>query len=111
MRDTAKNTDQELWRVRKGDYYADSLHVTASGKIGINCGGHVIVMPIREWHKLASENQGSEKTPTNTTNTAILTEIVNGIKSAMRKRDGNIHFQATMSAFNFDKMVVELKQR
>jgi len=64
MRDTAKNTDQELWRVRKGDYYADSLHVTASGKIGINCGGCVIVMPIREWHKLASENQGSEKTPT-----------------------------------------------
>jgi len=65
MCDTAKNTDQELWRVRKGDYYADSLHVTASGKIGINCGGRVIVMPIREWHKLASENQGSEKTPTN----------------------------------------------
>ena len=57
MRDTAKNTDQELWRVRKGDYYADSLHVTASGKIGINCGGHMIVMPIREWHKLASEKQ------------------------------------------------------
>lgn len=48
------NTDRELWRERPGDYYADSIHVTADGNIGINCGGTVRVMPLREWHRLAA---------------------------------------------------------
>lgn len=47
------NTDRELWREREGDYYADSIHVTAQGAIGINCGGMVFVMPVRRWHELA----------------------------------------------------------
>lgn len=47
------NTDRELWREREGDYYADSVHVTEGGGIGINCGGHVIVMPLRKWFALA----------------------------------------------------------
>lgn len=47
------NTDRELWREIAGDYYADSIHVTASGSIGMNCGGHIIVMPIREWFTAA----------------------------------------------------------
>lgn len=45
----AANTDRELWR-EGDDYYADSIHVTASGGIGINVGGLVIVRPLREWH-------------------------------------------------------------
>jgi hypothetical protein len=52
------NTDRELWRgpdEGNGDYYADSIHVTASGAIGINCGGLVIVRPLREWHTSAAE--------------------------------------------------------
>jgi len=49
MDQPCKNTDRELWRERDGDFYADSIHVTQSGGIGINCGGHVIVMPLREW--------------------------------------------------------------
>ena len=56
MKDEAKaalNTDRELWREREGDYYADSLHVTEGGGIGMNCGGSVIVMPIRKWHEAA----------------------------------------------------------
>jgi hypothetical protein len=55
MKDTdqAENTDRELWRERDGDYYADSIHVTKEGLIGINCGGLVIVMPVQEWHGLA----------------------------------------------------------
>jgi len=44
------NTDKELWRAVRGDYYADSIHVTEHGGIGINCGGHVIVAPVRSWH-------------------------------------------------------------
>jgi len=48
----AKNTDREIWREREGDYYADSIHVTASGGIGINCSGDVKVRPVREWHSL-----------------------------------------------------------
>ena len=49
----ANNTDRELWREREGDFYADSIHVTASGGVGIDCGGSVIVRPLREWHRLA----------------------------------------------------------
>lgn len=49
-----ENTDRELWREREGDYYADSIHVTQGGSIGMNCGGHVIVQPIRKWHEAAS---------------------------------------------------------
>ena len=52
-RQAAQNTDREIWREREGDYYADSIHVTAQGSIGINCGGTVIVKPVREWHKEA----------------------------------------------------------
>lgn len=48
-----QNTDRELWREREGDYYADSIHVTKGGGIGMNVGGTVYVMPIREWHRLA----------------------------------------------------------
>jgi hypothetical protein len=50
-----ENTDRELWREREGDYYADSIHVTKEGAIGINCGGFVIVKPLREWHKLGMD--------------------------------------------------------
>lgn len=46
-----QNTDTEIWRERRGDYYADSIHVTEGGGIGINCGGHVIVAPVRRWHE------------------------------------------------------------
>jgi hypothetical protein len=52
-----ENTDTELWRGPDegcGDFYADSLHMTKEGALGINCGGRVIVKPIREWHRLAS---------------------------------------------------------
>jgi hypothetical protein len=50
--DTAHaNTDREIWRESR-DYAADSIHVTKACGIGINCGGRVIVMPIRAWHAL-----------------------------------------------------------
>lgn len=35
----AQNTDRELWRESPGDYYANSIHLTESGGIGINVGG------------------------------------------------------------------------
>ena len=54
-----ENTDRELWREREGDYYANSIFVTKHSGIGINCGGSVIVRPIREWHKLASDLQAA----------------------------------------------------
>lgn len=49
-----ENTDRELWRERD-DYYADSIHVTKGGGIGINCGGHVIVLPLKLWHAAAKK--------------------------------------------------------
>lgn len=53
----AKNTDRELWREKEGDYYSDSLHVTATGGIGMNVGGSVIVKPLRQWFALAVERE------------------------------------------------------
>lgn len=56
----ALNTDRELWREQStlpadpDNYYAPSIHVTTSGMIGINVGGSVIVLPLREWHRRAS---------------------------------------------------------
>ncbi len=47
-----KNTDREIWREKEGDYYSPSIHVTENGHIGINVGGHVIVMSVHEWHLL-----------------------------------------------------------
>lgn len=52
LQQTSQNTDRELWK--EGDYYADSIHVTQSGGIGINCGGHVCVKRLRDWHALAA---------------------------------------------------------
>lgn len=53
-----ENTDVELWRgpdEGNGDYYADSIHMTKGGGLGINCGGMVIVKPVRTWHALARQ--------------------------------------------------------
>lgn len=48
-----QSTDRELWREREDDYYADSIHVTERGGIGINHGGLVIVKTLAAWHALA----------------------------------------------------------
>ena len=50
----AENTDRELWREVDDDYDTPSLFVTESGSIGMNVGGTVVVMPIREWHATIS---------------------------------------------------------
>lgn len=54
-----QNTDRELFREDTGDpagsYYENSVHVTASGGIGMSVGGSVIVKPIAEWHRLGME--------------------------------------------------------
>lgn len=58
---TALNNDRELWRERAGDYYADSIHVTEHGGIGINCGGSVFVRSLRAWHGLAASVNAIER--------------------------------------------------
>jgi hypothetical protein len=45
-----KNTDRKLWQDPAGGEFADSIHVTETGGIGINVGGRVLVAPIQEWH-------------------------------------------------------------
>lgn len=55
-----ENTDREIWRgpdEGNGSYYADSIHITKEGAIGINCGGHVIVKPLREWFSSVNKEQ------------------------------------------------------
>jgi hypothetical protein len=69
----AVNTDRELWRgpdEGNGDFYADSIHVTEGGGIGMNVGGLVIVMPIREWHALAAR-----KSPDNDDHELLLADF------------------------------------
>ena len=51
MEQCCQNTDKEIWRETPGDYYANSIHVTETNGIGINCHGYVIVAPIQKWHK------------------------------------------------------------
>ena len=51
MNDCCENTDQEIWRKVRGDYYSPSIHVTEYRGIGINCGGTVIVAPVERWHE------------------------------------------------------------
>jgi hypothetical protein len=63
MSPAAENTDRELWRERPDDYYADSIHVTAQGGIGINVGGHVIVMSIQDWHRHAVDGRRRDRYP------------------------------------------------
>lgn len=47
------NTDRELFREVKDDYYSPSLRVTENGMIGIDVGGFVRVMSLRDWHRMA----------------------------------------------------------
>lgn len=46
----ALNTDKELWR-ESDDAFANSIHLTKGGGIGIDCGGYVIVAPLKTWHR------------------------------------------------------------
>lgn len=63
----ALNTDRELYREPKGDlpsdYYANSLHVTIDGRIGMDVGGNVYCMPIRDWHALAHQSPAAGHSP------------------------------------------------
>lgn len=51
----SENTDKQLWvkpgAEIHGEYYQPSINATASGAIGINVGGHVIVMSVEKWHQ------------------------------------------------------------
>jgi hypothetical protein len=74
----AQNTDRELWREREGDYYSDSIHVTLCDSIGINCGGMVIVKPLRAWFALGKQSnetlglQMADATAVSTSETSAL---------------------------------------
>lgn len=54
MTEASINTDKELWRETEGDYYANSIHVTKGGGVGINVGGSVRVLTLQQWHEAAA---------------------------------------------------------
>lgn len=59
----SESRDREVWRgtVPGGDdYYADSVFITPSGAIGINCGGSVVVMRARDWVKIGWDRKHLE---------------------------------------------------
>jgi hypothetical protein len=47
----------------------------------------------------------SKQTDTQQTHYAILREIMEGLKSAMRKKDGSVFFQASVSSESWDILV------
>lgn len=47
-----KNTDIHLWKKDPENHFSPSVHATENGGIGINVGGHVIVMSVEKWHEL-----------------------------------------------------------
>jgi len=51
-----QNSDRELFREIEGDYYSDKIFVTKEGGIGINCGGSVIISPIRNWFQAMKDS-------------------------------------------------------
>lgn len=56
-----ENTDRHLWpETSPVDAPEEKLFVTSAGGIGINIGGHVIVQPLREWHRLAASQPDRE---------------------------------------------------
>lgn len=60
----ALNTHKELYRepdLVNGSFYSPSVFVTQTGSIGMDVGGLVFVMTIRQWHHLASRNVVSVK--------------------------------------------------
>jgi hypothetical protein len=46
------NTDKELFREVKGDFYSPSCHMTKDRALGINVGGYVCVKPLTQWFAL-----------------------------------------------------------
>ena len=70
------NTDREIWRERPGDFYSPSIHVTREGGVGIDVGGTVFVMDVRDWHALAMKASD--------TDLRKLDELVEGITPANR---------------------------
>jgi hypothetical protein len=63
----AANTDRELWREPTDEigreFYQPSIHVTEHGGVGINVGGHVIVLSLRAWHAMAKAHLGPPPEP------------------------------------------------
>ena len=56
-----ENNDRHLWpETSPVDAPEEKLFVTSAGGIGINIGGHVIVRPLREWHRLAASQPDRE---------------------------------------------------
>ena len=56
-----QNTVKEIWRQKPDNAFSPSIHVTETGCIGIDVGGHVIVMSVEKWHALGLLRIAMEK--------------------------------------------------
>lgn len=54
---TCENTDVKLWEEPSVDFHSHfhrgKIFVTRQNGIGIECGGHAIVAPLKTWHESA----------------------------------------------------------
>lgn len=113
--DARENTDRELWRgpdEGNGSYYADSIHITKMGGIGINCGGHVIVKSPRAWHGLAKRPQRYDIATDEMVE--VTQEWVDGVQTMFNKfgaaRDHARSFRRAIQAF-MDAWKPEFEQK
>ena len=55
------NNDKVIWKANKENFLSEEIIITETGGVGINCGGHVIVLPIRTWHELAKNSKSKKE--------------------------------------------------
>lgn len=83
-----QNNDRELWRETSGDFYADSIHVTMGGNIGIQVGGHVLVMPLKRWFEAglaAQDETPATPVPADGEIDMLTDRLANFVDNAIRK--------------------------
>ena len=56
-----KNTDTHLFSEVESDYYSYSCHMTQDRLLGIDVGGYVKVMSLKDWHQLEQQLAEKEK--------------------------------------------------
>lgn len=54
--EACQNTNIEIWREVEDNFYSPSIFTTKQSNIGINVGGNVVVLSVRDWHRLAAES-------------------------------------------------------
>jgi hypothetical protein len=114
-----ENTDTHLFYEDHSDEgYSPSCHMTKDRKLGIQVGGHVIVMPLRSWHHLQKEKEELERQMYSPNMSKALQikklqkeneELQNKIK-VMEETCTQVAFDEAVNEYNLEKENEELRE-